>query len=107
MTREYRMRLAAGGGPPPKAATFATVRVRLPEGLLLQGEFNAGEPVWLRRVFLFILTGPFKLLNARMRVDAAARPSAFCQATIAIVPVTESQVIVRSACVGLSSNPRF
>ena len=50
MTREYRMRLAAGGGPPPKAATFATVRVRLPEGLLLQGEFNAGEPVRPRSV---------------------------------------------------------
>ena len=45
MTREYRARLAAGGGPPPKAPTFAIVRVRLPEGLLLQGEFNAGEPV--------------------------------------------------------------
>ena len=45
MTREYRLRLAAGGGPPPKAPTFATVRVRLPEGLMLQGEFNAGEPV--------------------------------------------------------------
>ena len=39
------MRLAAGGGRPPKTPTFATVRVRLPEGLLLQGEFNAGEPV--------------------------------------------------------------
>ncbi len=45
MTREYRARLAAGGGPPPKTPAFATVRVRLPEGLLLQGEFNAGEPV--------------------------------------------------------------
>ena len=45
MTREYRTRLAAGGGPPQKTPTFATVRVRLPEGLLLQGEFNAGEPV--------------------------------------------------------------
>ena len=45
MTREYRARLAAGGGPPPKSPTFAVVRVRLPEGLLLQGEFNAGEPV--------------------------------------------------------------
>ena len=44
MTREYRARLAAGGAP-KKVATFAAVRVRLPEGILLQGEFNAGEPV--------------------------------------------------------------
>ena len=46
MTREYRARLAAGGsGGPKRAATHAAVRVRLPEGILLQGEFNAGEPV--------------------------------------------------------------
>ena len=45
MTREYRARLAAGAGGPRRAPTFATVRVRLPEGVLLQGEFNAGEPV--------------------------------------------------------------
>ena len=44
MTREYRARLAAGSAP-KRAATFAAVRVRLPEGILLQGEFNAGEPV--------------------------------------------------------------
>lgn len=31
--------------PPPKVHTHAVIRVRLPEGVVLQGEFNAGEPV--------------------------------------------------------------
>ena len=35
MTRAMRDRLAVGGKP-RKAHTFATVRIRLPEGLLLQ-----------------------------------------------------------------------
>ena len=48
MTREYRARLAAGNSGPKRVATHAAVRVRLPEGILLQGEFNADEPVRLR-----------------------------------------------------------
>ena len=45
MTRESRAKLAAGGGTNAKKATHAVIRVRLPDGLVLQGEFNGGEPV--------------------------------------------------------------
>lgn len=45
MTREYRAKLAAGGSTRQKAPTHAVIRVRLPDGLVLQGEFNAGEQV--------------------------------------------------------------
>ena len=47
MTREYRARVGAGKSGPKRVAMHAAVRVRLPEGILLQGEFNAGEPVGL------------------------------------------------------------
>jgi UBX domain-containing protein 6 len=43
MTRATRERLARGAARPPPA--IATVRVRLPEGLAIQGEFGVGEPV--------------------------------------------------------------
>ena len=45
MTRETRAKLAAGGGANAKKPTHAVIRVRLPDGLVLQGEFNGGEPV--------------------------------------------------------------
>ncbi|BDA46192.1 probable UBX domain-containing protein 6 [Coccomyxa sp. Obi] len=44
MTRAYREKLA-GGQKEQSNSTYAVVRIRLPEGLILQGEFNAGEPV--------------------------------------------------------------
>ncbi|KAL0044388.1 hypothetical protein WJX82_003557 [Trebouxia sp. C0006] len=44
MTRAYREKLA-GGKTQKGAYIYAVIRVRLPEGLLLQGEFNAREPV--------------------------------------------------------------
>ncbi|KAL4425645.1 hypothetical protein ABPG75_009661 [Micractinium tetrahymenae] len=44
MTRATRERMR-GGGPVGPAPTFATIRVRFPEGISLQGEFGAGEPV--------------------------------------------------------------
>ncbi|EFN57494.1 hypothetical protein CHLNCDRAFT_143046 [Chlorella variabilis] len=43
MTRAMRERLR--GGPGRAAATHATLKVRFPEGISLQGEFGAGEPV--------------------------------------------------------------
>lgn len=43
MTRATRERLAKGA--PRPAAAWATVRVRFPEGISLQGEFGPGEPV--------------------------------------------------------------
>lgn len=43
MTRATRERLLQGA--PRPAATCATVRVRFPEGISLQGEFSAGEPL--------------------------------------------------------------
>ncbi len=42
MTREYRARLAAGSAAKPKP-THGVIRVRLPDGLMLQGDFSAGE----------------------------------------------------------------
>lgn len=42
MTKAMRERLQVGKKP---VYNSATVRVRLPEGLLLQGAFNADEPV--------------------------------------------------------------
>ena len=42
MTRAMRERLANGGRQGINDYAYATVRVRLPEGLVLQGEFNAG-----------------------------------------------------------------
>ncbi|KAL3148606.1 hypothetical protein ABBQ38_014034 [Trebouxia sp. C0009 RCD-2024] len=44
MTRAYREKLA-GGKTQKGMYIYAVIRVRLPEGLLLQGEFNAREPV--------------------------------------------------------------
>ncbi|EIE24119.1 hypothetical protein COCSUDRAFT_47147 [Coccomyxa subellipsoidea C-169] len=44
MTRAYREKLASGHKEQAKVS-FAVIRIRLPEGLILQGEFNAGEPV--------------------------------------------------------------
>ncbi|KAA6417747.1 MAG: hypothetical protein FRX49_12333 [Trebouxia sp. A1-2] len=44
MTRAYREKLA-GGKTQKGAYIYAVIRVRVPEGLLLQGEFNAREPV--------------------------------------------------------------
>ncbi|KAL0035323.1 hypothetical protein WJX77_000882 [Trebouxia sp. C0004] len=44
MTRAYREKLA-GGKTQKGTYIYAVIRVRLPEGLLLQGEFNAREPV--------------------------------------------------------------
>lgn len=41
MTRAYREKLA-GGQKEQNNSTYAVVRIRLPEGLILQGEFNAG-----------------------------------------------------------------
>lgn len=52
MTRETRAKLAAGGGANAKKATHAVIRVRLPDGLVLQGEFNGGEPA--SRVFEWV-----------------------------------------------------
>ena len=43
MTRATRDKLK--GQVPSRSYGHATIRVRLPEGLVLQGEFNAGEPV--------------------------------------------------------------
>ena len=46
MTRAYRAKLAAGGdGKGGKKPAYGVIRVRLPDGLMLQGEFNAGEQV--------------------------------------------------------------
>jgi len=42
MTREYRAKLAAGGASKAKP-THGVIRVRLPDGLVLQGDFNASE----------------------------------------------------------------
>ena len=42
MTRATRERLLNGGKADLGAYAAATVRVRLPEGLVLQGDFNAG-----------------------------------------------------------------
>ncbi|GAB4816883.1 hypothetical protein N2152v2_003929 [Parachlorella kessleri] len=42
MTRNMRQGLK---GPPPSAPAHSLIRVRLPEGLFLQGEFVAAEPV--------------------------------------------------------------
>ncbi|KAK9906634.1 hypothetical protein WJX75_005245 [Coccomyxa subellipsoidea] len=44
MTRAYREKLASGQKE-QTSFTLAVIRIRLPEGLVLQGEFNAGEPV--------------------------------------------------------------
>lgn len=44
MTRAYREKLA-GGKTQKGTYIYAVIRVRLPEGLMLQGEFNAREPV--------------------------------------------------------------
>ena len=42
MTRTYREKLS---GPKQDVNSYpsATIRIRLPEGLVLQGEFNAGQ----------------------------------------------------------------
>ena len=48
MTRAMRDRLAVGGKP-RKAHTFATVRIRLPEGLLLQVSLWQAAAVDLRQ----------------------------------------------------------
>lgn len=45
MTRAYREKLA-GGQKEQNNCTFAVVRIRLPEGLILQGEFNAGPSLY-------------------------------------------------------------
>ena len=42
MTKAMREKLAGGDRSP--SPTWGTVRVRMPEGLLLQGEFGAAEP---------------------------------------------------------------
>eukprot|EP00884_Botryococcus_braunii_P021421 jgi/Botrbrau1/7963/Bobra.9_2s0116.4 len=42
MTRAMREKLM--GSAPQRSYKHSTIRVRLPEGLILQGEFNAGEP---------------------------------------------------------------
>lgn len=58
MTRAMRERLASGRRDPEAErraearARFALVRVRLPEGLLLEGEFNAREPVAAVRAWI-------------------------------------------------------
>ncbi|CAL5227638.1 g10643 [Coccomyxa viridis] len=44
MTRAYRDKLN-GAKQDVNSIASATIRIRLPEGLVLQGEFNAGEPV--------------------------------------------------------------
>ncbi|KAL4859965.1 Plant UBX domain-containing protein 2 [Chlorella vulgaris] len=44
-TRATRQRLAGGGAQPTSGGGFATIKVRFPEGLSLQGEFGAGEPL--------------------------------------------------------------
>ena len=41
MTRAYRERLT-GSKQDINSISSATIRIRLPEGLILQGEFNAG-----------------------------------------------------------------
>lgn len=61
MTRAQRERLKE----PTKQFSFATIRVRLPEGVMLQGEFNAEEPAiriheWLTE-HLRDPTRPFEL----------------------------------------------
>ncbi|CAK0752440.1 hypothetical protein CVIRNUC_002146 [Coccomyxa viridis] len=43
MTRAYRDKLSSSK-PDINSYASATIRIRLPEGLLLQGEFSAGEP---------------------------------------------------------------
>ncbi len=42
MTRAYREKLASGHKEQANVS-FAVIRIRLPEGLILQGEFNAGR----------------------------------------------------------------
>jgi len=44
MTKAMREKLAKNGAAVPMSST-ATVKVRLPEGISVQGEFSAGEPV--------------------------------------------------------------
>ncbi len=58
MTKALREKMAKNGGSIPSSSqavpvpTVATVKVRLPEGISLQGEFSAGEPVAV--VFAFV-----------------------------------------------------
>ena len=42
MTRAYRDKLSSSK-PDINSYASASIRIRLPEGLLLQGEFNAGQ----------------------------------------------------------------
>lgn len=74
-TRAARGRLH---GPPPAAPAYALLRVRLPEGLQLQGEFNPGEAV--AAVFAWVsdcLADPgctYELvLPSRRRLEAAGQ----------------------------------
>ncbi len=66
MTRETRARLAAGSSSRQKQASHAVIRVRLPDGLILQGEFNSGEQV--RDLLHFV---PHVLLTPKCGVKSA------------------------------------
>jgi hypothetical protein len=68
MTRETRAKLAAGGAT-AKKATHAVIRVRLPDGLVLQGEFNGGEPVSLLvHFYVTLLSRCYCMLSCGMRL---------------------------------------
>ena len=70
MTRAMRDRLAVGGRP-RKAHTFATVRIRLPEGLLLQVSMWQAVPFCLgRHVWRCAGKVPGMLLLARLLLRA-------------------------------------
>ena len=74
MTRAMREKLKVGSKP--AAYKKSVVRVRLPEGLLLQGCFNAGEPV--AGIFDWVtdcLADPgtsYELASSATAIDAAA-----------------------------------